>query len=123
MRTTLVRGTYEVALARIAERSDADLFELFHSRGSLNVTGISDAILDASLEAYRRASDRAGRVAAKAKVAARLSQIRPVSVLWAPTVVFLVSQRLTGLTFVDDLPELGELGLLAGLPGGVWPDE
>lgn len=113
--TLLRAGKYSVALARLGGGSDVDLSPWFHSRGVHNLTGISDGQLDAALEAYRQAGDRAARDAAKVRIAERLAAVRPVTVLHAPLQVMLVSRALTGLEFVDDLPRLDRLGL-AELP-------
>jgi ABC-type transport system substrate-binding protein len=107
----LRRGEFEVGLGRLAERSDADLYEYFHSRGELNVPGVADADLDAALEAYRAASTPQQRVEAKTAIATRLAELQPVSVLHAPTAVLVASRRLLGLTFEDDLPRLTGLDL------------
>lgn len=105
------QGEFDVALARLAERSDADLYPYFHSRGDLNITGISDVALDGALEAYRGATTPDQRAAARRAVAERLAALRVVSVVRAPTHVMLVSQRVQGLAFVDDLPRLSQLRL------------
>ena len=109
-------GKFHVALARLAGSSDMDLSPWFHSRGAHNLTGVADGELDAALESYRQASDRAGRDAAKQAIAARLAALHPVSVLHAPLQVLLASRGLTGLEFIDDLPRLDRLGL-GVLPG------
>lgn len=109
--TLLRAGKFSVALARIAGGSDTDLAPYFHSRGAHNLTGVHDPGLDAALEAYRRAGDRAARDAAKAAIAEKLAALRPVSVLHAPLQVLLISRAVTGLEFVDDLPRLDRLGL------------
>lgn len=105
------QGEYDVALARLAERSDADLYPYFHSRGDLNLTGISDMALDGALEGYRGATTPGQRAAARRAVAERLAELRVVSVVRAPTHVMLLSQRVQGLEFVDDLPRLSRLRL------------
>jgi ABC-type transport system substrate-binding protein len=105
------KGEYDLGLVRLAERSDADLHPYFHSRGELNLTGIADAELDAALEAFRGAPDRATRQQAKGRIAERLATLRPVTVLYAPTEVMLVSRRLGSLQFVDDLPMLDRMEL------------
>jgi ABC-type transport system substrate-binding protein len=105
------KGEFDVALVRLAERSDADLYPYFHSRGDLNLTGVSDVALDGALEAYRAATTPDERAAARRAVAERLAALRVVSVVRAPTQVMLVSQRVRGLTFVDDLPRLDRLRL------------
>lgn len=105
------KGEYDVALARLAERSDADLYPYFHSRGDLNLTGVSDVTLDGALEAYRAATTPEERGAARRAIAERLGQLRVVAVVRAPTHVMLVSQRVQGLQFTDDLPRLRELRL------------
>jgi ABC-type transport system substrate-binding protein len=107
----LRRGDFDIALGRLAERSDADLFPYFHSSGELNVSGVADDELDAALIDFREAATPQARQDAKVRVAARLSALRPVSVLRAPTAVLVVSRRLTGLEFEDDLPRLSGLGL------------
>ena len=109
-------GKFHVALARLAGSSDMDLSPWFHSRGAHNLTGVADSELDAALESYRQAGDRAGRDAAKQAIAGRLAALHPVSVLHAPLQVLLASRGLTGLEFIDDLPRLDSLGLGA-LPG------
>jgi ABC-type transport system substrate-binding protein len=105
------RGEFEMALMRLSTGSDADLYDLLHSRGEENISGINDAALDEALEAWRAATDREGREAARAKIAARLEALRPMSVLHTPVQVMLVSSRVTHMTFVDDLPDLAALGL------------
>jgi hypothetical protein len=44
-------------------------------------------------------------------VATRLAELRPVSVVHAPTRIMLTSRRVTGLSFVDDLPRLDRIEL------------
>ena len=105
------KGEFDMGLVRLSERTDADLHPYFHSRGELNITGVADAELDAALDAFRSARDRAGRQDAKARIAERLAVLRPVTVLYAPTEVMLMSRRLTGVHFVDDLPVLDRLEL------------
>lgn len=105
------QGEFDVALARLAERSDDDLYPYFHSRGDLNLTGVSDVTLDGALEAYRAARRPEERGAARRAIAERLSALRVVAVVRAPTHVMLVSQRVQGLAFVDDLPRLQQLRL------------
>jgi len=105
------KGEYDVALARLAERSDADLYPYFHSRGDLNLTGVSDVLLDGALEDFRGASTPEQRAAARRAVAERLAALRVVAVVRAPTHVMLVSQRVRGLEFVDDQPRLSRLRL------------
>ncbi len=107
----LRRGDFEVALGRLAERSDADLLPYFHRDGALNVSGVADEELDAALLAFREATTPQARAEAKTRVATRLSELRPVSVLRAPTEVLVVSRRLEGLRFEDDLPVLSGLSL------------
>lgn len=102
----LRRGEYDLALGRLAEHSDADLYPYFHSKGDLNVPGVADPDLDAALVAYREARTSVERQAAKERIAARLSELRVVSVLRAPTEVLVASRRVVGLRFVDDLPVL-----------------
>ncbi len=105
------KGEFDVALARLAERSQSDLYPYFHSRGDLNLTGVTDIALDEALEAYRDAQTPAQRTAAQVAVAERLEQLRVVSVVRAPTQVMLVSRRVQGLSWRDDLPVLGALRL------------
>jgi ABC-type transport system substrate-binding protein len=105
------KGEFDVALVRLAERSDADLYPYFHSRGDLNLTGVTDVALDGALEAYRAASTPEERAAARRAVAERLAALRVVSVVRAPTHVMLVSRRVEGLELVDDLPRLDRLRL------------
>ncbi len=105
------KGEFDVALLRLAEREQADLHAYFHSRGDLNLAGVTDIALDQALEAYRAAQTVEQRAAARQAVADRLAQLRVVSVVHAPTAVMLVSQRVQGLRFVDHLPDLGALRL------------
>ena len=105
------KGEFDVALARLAEHSDADLYPYFHSRGDLNLTGVSDVTLDGALEAYRAATTPAERGAARRAIAERLGQLRVVAVVRAPAHVMLASQRVQGLEFTDDLPRLRQLRL------------
>ena len=105
------KGEYDVGLARLALDSDGDLFEYFHSAGALNLAGVDDARLDAALEAFRRARDRAARVRAEEAIAARLAALGPVGVLYAPTEVMLVSRRVANLAWIDDRPRLDRLEL------------
>lgn len=111
------KGEFDVALLRLVEHSDHDLYPDFHSKGASNLSGISDAALDEALEAYRRARDRAARDAAKRAIAARLAELLPVSLLYAPTQVMLIDRRVEGVQFVDDLPRLDTLRLRAD---GSW---
>jgi ABC-type transport system substrate-binding protein len=108
----LRRGDFDLALGRLAESSDADLYPYFHSKGDLNVPGVADTELDAALESYRSARTPEERSSAKEAIAARLSALRVVSVLRAPTEVLVASRRVAGLQFVDDLPVLRGLELL-----------
>jgi hypothetical protein len=55
------RGEFDIALLRLSTSSDADLYDLFHSRGEENISGVTDGALDEALEAYRAATDREGR--------------------------------------------------------------
>lgn len=105
------KGEFDVALMRMAERSDADLYAYFHSRGDLNLAGVTDVVLDEALEAYRAATTPDARRDAQAAVASRLSALRVTSVVRAPTQVMLVSRRVHGLAFIDDLPRLDRLRL------------
>jgi len=105
------RGEFDMALLRLVTHSDHDLYPLLHSRGSNNITGVADAVLDGALEAYRAASTREERQAAKRAIAQRLVELRPVSLLHAPTEVMVVSNRVGALRFVDDKPMLSELRL------------
>jgi hypothetical protein len=105
------KGEFDVALARLAEHSDADLYPYFHSRGDLNLTGVSDVILDGALEDYRGATTPDQRAAARRAVAERLTALRVVAVVRAPTHVMLVSRRVRGLELLDDLPRLSRLRL------------
>lgn len=114
----MLRGEFDVALARLATGTDADLFAYFHSAGPFNISGIADPELDAAIDAGRSASTQAERLAAQARVAERLRLLHPVSVLHAPTEIMLVSRRVDGLAFVDDLPRLDRLRLL---PATDWP--
>ncbi|MCB9713706.1 MAG: hypothetical protein H6712_07630 [Myxococcales bacterium] len=109
--TLMRKGEFDVALVRMAERSDADLYPYFHSRGDLNIAGVTDVALDGALEAYRAAATPSDRDAAKQAVADRLAALRVGSVVRAPTQVMMVSKRVQGLEFVDDLPRLGSLRL------------
>jgi ABC-type transport system substrate-binding protein len=111
------KGEFDVALGRLATRSDADLFAYFHSKGAANVPGIADAELDRALEAYRSAPTLAARKAARTRVAERIAALHPVAVLHAPTELMLVSRRVTALEFVDDLPRLDTLALT---PASTW---
>jgi ABC-type transport system substrate-binding protein len=114
------RGDFDVALARLSLPSDADLYPYFHSKGVLNVPGVADAELDRALEDYRAAKDRGGREGALARVAARLGELQPVSVLFAPSEIMVASRRVQSLELVDDLPRLDSLAL-AGPE--TWPPQ
>lgn len=105
------RGEFDMALVRLVTHSDQDLYPLLHSRGAHNVTGVADAVLDGALESYRAATTRAQRQAAKAAVDQRLAELRPISLLHAPTEVMVVNKRVGGLRFIDDKPELSSLTL------------
>ncbi len=107
----LRRGEFDMALVRWVTHSDHDLYPLLHSRGANNITGVADAVLDGALESYRAARTREERQAAKASIARRMEELRPVSLLHAPTEIMLVSNRVGGLRFVDDKPMLSELRL------------
>lgn len=107
----LAAGEFDLALLRFADHSDADLYDLFHSRGRLNYAGVVDPTLNAAIEGYREARTPAERRSAKAAMAARLRELQPVTVLHAPLAITLVSRRITDLVFVDDLPRLDRLGL------------
>jgi len=114
------RGDYDVALGRLATTSDADLFPYFHSRGSMNVPGVADADLDAALVEFRAATTGAERQAAKRRIAERLRALVPVSVVHAPLEIMLVSRRVLGLEFVDDVPRLDRIALG---PASAWADD
>jgi len=109
--TLFKRGEYDVAMARLAQHDDADLYPWFHSRGETNLSGISDAQLDAALTSFRAATSRAERVASERAVAQRLNELRVAPVIHAPMEVMLVSRRVEGLSFIDDLPRLDALEL------------
>ncbi|WP_052557238.1 ABC transporter substrate-binding protein [Enhygromyxa salina] len=110
----LDRGDFRVAMLHFSGHSDEDLFHMFHSRGALNLARVADEQLDAALDEYRAAPDRPARDLAKQRVAARLAELRVVSVLYAPAHVMLSSRRLTEMEFVDDLPRLDTLALSGG---------
>lgn len=107
----LRKGEYRVALVHLGGRSDDDLYPLFHSRGATNLAMVDDDELDTALSDYRAAPDRAAREAAKQRIAARIAELRVVSILHAPADVLLASRRLGTLEFVDDLPRLDRLRL------------
>jgi ABC-type transport system substrate-binding protein len=102
-------GRFDVALIRLAVRDDADLARYFHSRGNFNLAGVADAQLDSELEAFQRARNREERLSAEAKIAQRLSDLRVVTVVHAPTQVMLARRDLEGWSFEDDLPRLDRL--------------
>ncbi|MEZ4453625.1 MAG: ABC transporter substrate-binding protein [Nannocystaceae bacterium] len=104
-------GEFDLALVRYADASESDLHALFHSRGRQNLSGVVDPGLDAAIEAFRAARTPEQRRDAQAAMASRLGELQPVTVLHAPLSILLVSRRITGLTFVDDLPRLDRLGL------------
>ncbi len=109
---TLIRkGAFDVALVRLSTRSDADLYPWFHSRGELNFAGVSDRDLDEALNAFRSADSPDARHAAQLAVSDRLAVLRVATVLRAPAPVMLVSRRVQGLAFEDDLPRLDRLSL------------
>jgi ABC-type oligopeptide transport system substrate-binding subunit len=114
--TLLRKGAFDIAMVRVATHSDADLYDLFHSRGEINISGVADGELDAALEAYRNAAGPAERRAAKERAAARLGAIRAFSVLHAPSQVMLISRRVEGVEFDDDLPRLDRLSLRPSAP-------
>lgn len=109
--TLMRKGEFDVALVRLAERSDADLYPYFHSRGDLNISGVTDVALDEALEAYRAAATPDARDQAKRSVADRLAELRVASVVRAPTQVMMVSKRVRDLEFADDLPRLDRVRL------------
>jgi hypothetical protein len=111
------RGDYDVALGRLATRSDADLYPYFHSKGPLDIPGIADAELDRALVDYRLAKTRSDRTSARQRTADRLRALIPVSVFHAPTELMLVSRRVLHLEFIDDLPRLDTLALS---PASTW---
>jgi ABC-type transport system substrate-binding protein len=110
----LGKGEFKAAMLHFGGHSDEDLYELFHSRGAINFAGVADEALDRALSDYRGAPDRAARDLAKQRIAERLAALRVVSILHAPTHVMLATRRLTGIEFVDDVPRLDRLGLIAG---------
>lgn len=114
------KGSFQVALVTLATRDDADLYDQFHSRGELNLAGVRDRGLDAALEEYRRASTRAERNRAEMHVAQRLAELRVATVLYAPAPIMLASARVTGMSFVDDLPVLDRLGLRPARESEDW---
>lgn len=103
------KGEFDLGMLRLGTRTFEDLRPYFHSRGAANLPGISDAALDAALDAYVEARDRDARRGAQTRIATRLAELRPVTVLYAPTLVSLVSKRVLGLEFIDDLPRLDAL--------------
>lgn len=105
------KGEFTVGLLRVATRSHADLFELFHGGGRRNLGRIADLELDAALEAYRGADDLEGRRAAQRRVAKRLEATRAVQVVRAPLEVLVTSVRVGQVEFMDDLPRLDRLTL------------
>jgi ABC-type transport system substrate-binding protein len=105
------KGEFHSALLRMAGQQDDDLYPLFHSRGDLNVCGVADHDLDRALEAFRNAGDRSERTEAEQAIAQRLAQLRVATVLYAPAPVMLVSRRVEGLEFVDDMPRLDRISL------------
>ena len=107
------KGEFTVGLLRVATRSHADLFELFHGAGRRNLGRIADLELDAALEAYRGADDLEERRAAQRRVAARLESTRVVQVVHAPLEVLVTSVRVGQVEFMDDLPRLDRLTLNA----------
>ncbi|MEX1362645.1 MAG: ABC transporter substrate-binding protein [Nannocystaceae bacterium] len=117
LQTLMRKGEFDVALVRIAERTDADLYPYFHSRGDLNIAGVTDVALDEALESYRAAMTPEARDEAKRAVAKRLAALRVGSVVRAPTQVMMVSKRVSGLEFDDDLPRLDRLTLA---PSDTW---
>ncbi|MFV8755998.1 ABC transporter substrate-binding protein [Nannocystaceae bacterium ST9] len=103
------KGEFRVALVHLGGRGDEDLYPLFHSKGATNLAAVDDDELDTALSDYRAAGDRAARDAAKQRIAARLAELRVVSILHAPAHVLLASRRLGELEFVDDMPRLDVL--------------
>ncbi|MCB9705819.1 MAG: ABC transporter substrate-binding protein [Myxococcales bacterium] len=104
-------GDFSLALVRYADVSESDLHGLFHSRGKANFSGVVDPALDAAIEAFRAARTPEQRRDAQEAMAGRLAELQPATVLHAPLEIMLASRRITGLTFVDDLPRLDRLGL------------
>jgi len=105
------KGDFRVALVHFAGHGDEDLYPLFHSRGATNLAGVDDDQLDTALSDYRAARDRAARDAAKQRIAARLAELRVVSILHAPAQVLLATRRLGDIEFIDDMPRLDVLHL------------
>ncbi len=105
------RGEFDLGLVRLVTHSDADLYPLLHSRGAHNMTGVADAALDTALEAFRAAQTHDERVTAQRAIERRLIELRPISLLHAPTEVMVVSKRVGNIRFVDDKPSLAELRL------------
>ncbi len=105
------KGEFRVALVHFAGHSDEDLYPLFHSRGATNLAAVDDDELDTALSDYRAASDRAARDTAKQRIAARMADLRVVSILHAPAHVSLATRRLGELEFIDDMPRLDVLHL------------
>lgn len=109
---TLIRkGAFDVALVRLSTRSEADLYPWFHSRGELNFAGVADGELDRALSAFRAADTPDARHAAQLAISDRLAVLRVVTVLDAPAPLMLVSRRVQGLSFEDDLPRLDRVSL------------
>jgi ABC-type transport system substrate-binding protein len=104
-------GEFRVALVHFGGHHDEDLYPLFHSRGATNLAYVDDAELDTALSDYRAAPDRAARDAAKQRIAARMAELRVVSILHAPAHVLLATRRLGEIEFVDDMPRLDTLTL------------
>ena len=76
----LSKGKFRVALVRLAGPSDEDLSPRFHSRGALNFAGVDDDELDLALREYVDAQTRQARDAAKQHIAARIAELRVVTV-------------------------------------------
>lgn len=103
------KGEFRVALMHFGGHGDEDLYPLFHSKGATNLAAVDDDELDTALSDYRAAGDRAARDAAKQRIAARIADLRVVSILHAPAHVLLASRRLGELEFIDDMPRLDVL--------------
>jgi ABC-type oligopeptide transport system substrate-binding subunit len=114
------KGEFEVALTHLATHSQADLYPYFHSRGTQNLSGISDAALDEALIDFRSATGAQERLEAQARISARIAGLAAVAMLRAPAQVVLASRRVRGVQWVDDLPRLDRLTLAPRGATGVW---
>ncbi|MCC6749486.1 MAG: hypothetical protein IT371_17610 [Deltaproteobacteria bacterium] len=107
----LKRGRFDLALAGLALRPEADLSFLLHSKGALNYGGYASTAVDGLLDALRAAPLEADRVRLARRLHRALHEDPPMTVLFSPVEVMLASRRVKGIAGDGHWPLLTELAL------------